>query len=114
MTIDHVRALDVVLSDGSRARLEPVDGAERKRRATAETLEGRIYQALPDLIIANEEIIRAGMPAFWRRACGYRLDPLGGFGGDKSFLLGQFVGGAGGPLGGGNRAPVDPVAQAAP
>ena len=25
MTIDHVRALDVVLSDGSTARLEPVD-----------------------------------------------------------------------------------------
>ena len=67
MTIDHVRALDVVLSDGSRARLEPVDEAERKRRGSAETLEGRIYQALSDLITANEEVIRTGMPGFWRR-----------------------------------------------
>ena len=33
MTIDHVRHLDVVLADGSRARLEPVDEAERARRA---------------------------------------------------------------------------------
>ena len=33
MTIDHVRALDVVLSDGSTARFEPVDDRERARRA---------------------------------------------------------------------------------
>jgi FAD/FMN-containing dehydrogenase/Fe-S oxidoreductase len=98
MTIDHVRALDVVLSDGSRARLEPVDEAERKRRATVETLEGRIYQALPDLIIANEEIIQAGMPRFWRRACGYRLDRLVGFGEDNPFDLAKFVVGAEGTL----------------
>ena len=44
MTIDHVRALDVVLSDGSRATFEPVDDAERERRAAADTLEG---SALP-------------------------------------------------------------------
>ena len=37
MTIDHVRALDVVLSDGSRARFEPVDEAERRRRARRRT-----------------------------------------------------------------------------
>ncbi|MDT7794079.1 MAG: hypothetical protein QOD59_3515, partial [Mycobacterium sp.] len=98
MTIDHVRALDVVLSDGSRARLEPVDEAERKRRATAKTLEGRIYQALPDLILANEEVIRAGMPVFWRRACGYRLDRLVGFGEDNPFDLAKFVVGAEGTL----------------
>ena len=98
MTIDHVRALDVVLSDGSRARLEPVDEAERKRRAMAETLEGRIYQAIPDLVIANEEIIRAGMPAFWRRACGYRLERLAGFGQDNPFDLAKFVVGAEGTL----------------
>ncbi|MFF3575206.1 FAD-binding and (Fe-S)-binding domain-containing protein [Nocardia jiangxiensis] len=98
MTIDHVRALDVVLSDGSRARLEPVDEAERKRRATTQTLEGRIYQALPDLVVANEEIIRAGMPVFWRRAGGYRLDRLVGFGEDNPFDLAKFVVGAEGTL----------------
>ncbi|MEN3265369.1 FAD-binding oxidoreductase, partial [Pseudonocardia sp.] len=113
MTIDHVRALDVVLSDGSRARLEPVDEAERKRRATAETLEGWIYQALPELIIANEEIIRAGMPAFWRRACGYRLDRLVGFGEDNPFDLAKFVVGAEGTLVVVTRALVDLVPKPA-
>ncbi|WP_445162986.1 FAD-binding and (Fe-S)-binding domain-containing protein [Mycobacterium sp. Dal123C01] len=98
MTIDHVRALDVVLSDGSRARLEPVDEVERKRRAAAETLEGSIYRALSQLVIGNEEIVRAGMPAFWRRACGYRLERLVGFGEDNPFDLAKFVVGAEGTL----------------
>ncbi|HET6499552.1 MAG TPA: FAD-binding oxidoreductase, partial [Amycolatopsis sp.] len=98
MTIDHVRALDVVLSDGSRARLEPVDEAERERRASAPTLEGRIYQALPKLVAANEQAIAEGMPVFWRRACGYRLDRLAGFGPDKPFDLSKFVVGAEGTL----------------
>ncbi|MGY2061416.1 FAD-binding oxidoreductase, partial [Nocardia gipuzkoensis] len=80
MTIDHVRALDVVLADGSRARLEPVDEAERARRAAADTLEGRIYQHLPELVRGNEKAVEAGMPAFWRRAGGYRLDRLIGAG----------------------------------
>ena len=113
MTIDHVRALDVVLSDGSRARLEPVDEAERKRRATAETLEGRLYRALPDLVTANEEIITAGMPAFWRRAGGYRLDRLAGFGPGKPFDLAKFVVGAEGTLVVVTRALVDLVPRPA-
>ncbi|MCU1697512.1 MAG: linked oxidase-like protein, partial [Mycobacterium sp.] len=113
MTIDHVRALDVVLSDGSRARLEPVDEAERKRRATAETLEGRIYQGLSDLVGANEQIIQAGMPAFWRRAGGYRLDRLVGFGDDNPFDLAKFVVGAEGTLVIATRALVDLVPKPA-
>ncbi|WP_280442402.1 FAD-binding and (Fe-S)-binding domain-containing protein [Nocardia brasiliensis] len=98
MTIDHVRALDVVLADGSRARLESVDELERKRRAAARTLEGRIYQELSDLVTANADIIEAGMPAFWRRAGGYRLDRLAGFGAEKPFDLAKFVVGAEGTL----------------
>jgi len=98
MTIDHVRALEVILADGSRARLEPVDAAERSRRAAAHTLEGRIYQALPELVAANEQIIRAGMPTFWRRSGGYRLDRLVDLGPDDPFDLAKFVVGAEGTL----------------
>ncbi|MEV0054722.1 FAD-linked oxidase C-terminal domain-containing protein [Saccharopolyspora shandongensis] len=109
MTIDHVRALDVVLADGSCSRFEPVDEAERVRRASAETLEGRIYQALPGLVTANEHVIEAKMPAFWRRACGYRLDRLVGFGPEKPFDLAKFVVGAEGTLVIATRALVDLV-----
>ncbi|WP_327139951.1 FAD-binding and (Fe-S)-binding domain-containing protein [Nocardia sp. NBC_01327] len=98
MTIDHVRALEVVLSDGSHARLDAVDEAERMRRAGAGTLEGLIYHALPKLVRAEEEVIRAGMPVFWRRAGGYRLDRLVDFGEEHPFDLAKFVVGAEGTL----------------
>ncbi|RDI69079.1 FAD-binding and (Fe-S)-binding domain-containing protein [Nocardia pseudobrasiliensis] len=98
MTIDHVRALDVVLADGSRARLEAVDEAERRRRAAADTLEGRIYQQLPEIVRGNEKAVEAGMPAFWRRAGGYRLDRLLGCGGENPFDPAKFVVGSEGTL----------------
>ncbi|MFJ4682782.1 FAD-binding and (Fe-S)-binding domain-containing protein [Streptomyces sp. NPDC088789] len=96
MTIDHVRALDVVLSDGTTARLEPVDETERKRRADLPTLEGRLYRELPPLIRANADAINEGFPDFWRRACGYRLDRLARE--DVPFDLAKFVVGSEGTL----------------
>ncbi|MFF4406697.1 FAD-binding and (Fe-S)-binding domain-containing protein [Streptomyces sp. NPDC001404] len=76
MTVDHVRALDVVLSDATCARLAPVTESERARRAGPSTLEGRIHRDLPRLLAANSRTIAEDFPAFWRRACGYRLDRL--------------------------------------
>ena len=76
MTIDHVRHLDVVLSDGSRARFEPVDDAERARRAARHSLEGRLYAQLPALLARHGRSVREDYPAYWRRAGGYRLDRL--------------------------------------
>ncbi|MFI6535680.1 FAD-binding and (Fe-S)-binding domain-containing protein [Nonomuraea sp. NPDC050547] len=95
MTIDHVRALDVVLADGSTARLEPVSEQERARRAAEPTLEGALYRELPALVRDNAEAIATGFPPFWRRACGYRLDRLAGSG---EFDLAKFVVGAEGTL----------------
>ena len=76
MTIDHVREVEAVLSDGSRARFGPVDEAERRRRADAATLEGEIHRRLPEIVDKNRDAIATGFPAFWRRACGYRLDRM--------------------------------------
>ncbi|AUI59499.1 FAD-binding and (Fe-S)-binding domain-containing protein [Amycolatopsis sp. BJA-103] len=109
MTIDHIRALDVVLADGSTARLEPVSETERVRRAEADTLEGRIYRELPELVTANEDAIAKGMPVFWRRACGYRLDRLSGYGDGNPFDLAKFVVGAEGTLVLATRIEVDLV-----
>ncbi|MET8831937.1 FAD-linked oxidase C-terminal domain-containing protein [Streptomyces sp. NPDC004610] len=107
MTIDHVRALDVVLSDGSTARLEPVDEAERKRRADLPTLEGRLYRDLPPLVHANAAAIAEGFPDFWRRACGYRLDRLARS--DTPFDLAKFLVGSEGTLAIATQALVDLV-----
>jgi FAD/FMN-containing dehydrogenase/Fe-S oxidoreductase len=95
MTIDHVRALDVVLADGTRARLEPVDAAEHARRAELSTVEGRLYRKLPELLRANASAIAKGFPPFWRRAGGYRLDRLAG---ETPFDLAKFVVGSEGTL----------------
>lgn len=95
MTIDHVRALDVVLSDATTAHLAPVDGAERARRAEATTVEGRLYRDLPALVEEQRGAIASGYPGFWRRSGGYRLDRLAA--GD-TFDLATFVVGSEGTL----------------
>ncbi|MGH3354412.1 MAG: FAD-binding and (Fe-S)-binding domain-containing protein [Nocardioidaceae bacterium] len=96
MTIDHVRALDVVLSDGSQARFEPVDEDERARRAQQRTLEGQLYRRLPQIVEGSSRAIAEDFPPFWRRACGYRLDRLADD--DSPFDLAKFVVGAEGTL----------------
>jgi FAD/FMN-containing dehydrogenase/Fe-S oxidoreductase len=88
MTIDHVRELDVVLSDASAARFAPGTPT-----STVDTLEGSLYWELPRLLAANEHAIATGFPEFWRRAGGYRLDRLA-----ADFDLAKFVVGSEGTL----------------
>jgi FAD/FMN-containing dehydrogenase/Fe-S oxidoreductase len=78
MTIDHVLALEVVLSDGSRARLAPLTQAELARQAAAPTLHGVICRELPTLVARSAGAIATGYPRFWRQSGGYRLDRLAG------------------------------------
>ncbi len=89
MTIDHVRELDVVLSDASVATFAP--GA---RPSTSDSLAAALYRELPRLVDANRDAIATGFPEFWRRAGGYRLDRLA----DGPFDLAKFVVGAEGTL----------------
>jgi FAD/FMN-containing dehydrogenase/Fe-S oxidoreductase len=117
MTIDHVRELDVVLSDASRAHLAPVEERLREQRAGRPTLEGRIYRELPAIVRENAEAIAEGFPPFWRRACGYRLDRLPGAArpvtGSTPFDLAKFVVGSEGTLVLATRALVDLVPKPA-
>lgn len=95
MTIDHVRALTVVLADGTVTRLERMDEETRLRRAAEPGLVGEIHTRLPEIVDAHREAIEDGMPPFWRRACGYRLDRMTDPG---DFDLAKFVVGAEGTL----------------
>jgi FAD/FMN-containing dehydrogenase/Fe-S oxidoreductase len=90
MTIDHVRELDVVLSDASTAHFAP--GVDM---STVDTLAGRLYRELPKLLADNREAIATGFPRFWRRAGGYRLDRLAA---DLDLDLAKFVVGSEGTL----------------
>jgi FAD/FMN-containing dehydrogenase/Fe-S oxidoreductase len=94
MTIDHVLALDVVLSDASRSTLGPLTAGELARRAAAPTLDGTICRDLPRLAERHREAIATGFPRFWRQSGGYRLDRLDPAGPD----LAKFVVGSEGTL----------------
>jgi Fe-S oxidoreductase/FAD/FMN-containing dehydrogenase len=77
MTIDHVRELDVVLSDGSAAHFGgPLTAGEWEQHAAKPGLEGGIYRELSALTRASEKAIAGRQSDFWRRAGGYRLDRL--------------------------------------
>src|SRR5262249_51552655 len=73
-TIDHVRRLGAVLSDGSRATFGPVSPAEWDRRAGLRGLEGAAYRRVREVVAANREEIRRRFPRILRRVSGYNLD----------------------------------------
>ncbi|GIJ49181.1 oxidoreductase [Virgisporangium aliadipatigenens] len=75
MTIDHVRALDVVLADGSSVHLG---------QGTAALRDG-----LRDILATHADAIRDGYPKYWRRAGGYRLDRLADSGDLAAFVVGS-------------------------
>jgi FAD/FMN-containing dehydrogenase/Fe-S oxidoreductase len=95
MTVDHVRELDVVLADASRAHFGPLDAEARRRRSEAGTWEGELYRRLPPLLAEHAGAIAGDFPPYWRRAGGYRLDRLAA---DPGFNLAPFVVGAEGTL----------------
>ena len=78
MTIDHVLALEVVLSDASQSAFGPLTGPELLSRAAAPTLDGTICRDLPHIADRHREGIATGFPRFWRQSGGYRLDRLAG------------------------------------
>ena len=107
MTADHVHAMEVILSDGSRVMLENLSEQEFAARADRTGREGAVYRGMHALLSdpAAREIIRRDTPAHWRRCGGYNLDRLAQDG--VSFLadhppgrnLARLVSGAEGTLG---------------
>ena len=75
-TIDHVRGLDVVLSDGGTAHFGPLNGAQLEAKMRGEGLEGQIYRRLFDIGQANRDQVLKRYPKILRRVSGYNLDEL--------------------------------------
>jgi FAD/FMN-containing dehydrogenase/Fe-S oxidoreductase len=98
MTIDHVLALEVVLSDASQSAFGPLTGRELRRRAAAPTLDGIICRDLPDIAGRHREAIATGFPRFWRQSGGYRLDRVGPDARTAGLDLAKFVVGSEGTL----------------
>ncbi|QEH33161.1 Anaerobic glycerol-3-phosphate dehydrogenase subunit C [Aquisphaera giovannonii] len=73
-TVDHVRAVDVVLADGTRAKLGPVSPAELDVLCAREGLLGTAYRTVRDEVAGHRDAIVARFPHILRRVSGYNLD----------------------------------------
>ncbi|MDX1500758.1 MAG: FAD-linked oxidase C-terminal domain-containing protein [Thermoanaerobaculia bacterium] len=78
MTADHVLEMGVILSDGSAARLAPLDARALATKRAGTGLEARITDRLAALVEdpAGREVVLAATPRHWRRCGGYNLDRL--------------------------------------
>ncbi len=77
-TREHVNRLRTVLSDGSIVEFGPVTNEELKQKCTLDTLEGRIYREMLDLLRQHKSLIQDSYPhpEITRRNTGYALDRL--------------------------------------
>ena len=75
-TLDHVRRLGTILSDGSWAEFGPVSSREWERKGALQNLEGAIYRRLQQIVLDNGDEIRRRFPRILRRVSGYNLDVL--------------------------------------
>lgn len=77
-TIDHVLKQNVVLSDGSRTTIGPLDEAGWQQKMRAPGLEGAIYRDVRQLVTEHHDEIHRRFPRLLRRVSGYNLDVLAG------------------------------------
>ncbi len=73
-TLDHVKELNVVLSDASRAHFRQLEGRQLEDKLAGDGLESDIYRSV--LRVARQHIpeIEARYPKIMRRVSGYNLD----------------------------------------
>jgi FAD/FMN-containing dehydrogenase/Fe-S oxidoreductase len=75
-TIDHVRALDVILADGSRSTFGYISPREWAQKGQGTSLEAQAYRQVRDVVAGNREEILKRFPRILRRVSGYNLDAL--------------------------------------
>ena len=83
-TLDHIKELDAILSDGSTAHFGQLTAAGLESRLSAGGLEGNIYRGVLRIAREQKDEIDRTYARIQRRVSGYNLD--------------EFVPGAGGPV----------------
>jgi FAD/FMN-containing dehydrogenase/Fe-S oxidoreductase len=71
-TIDHVRSLRAILSDGKTYDLGPAEWRQQDPR----TFLGRLHQRVRQIVAANADEIERRFPRILRRVSGYNLDAI--------------------------------------
>ncbi len=75
-TVDHIRSLNTILSDGSRATFGPLTPMEYERKLELCTREGNAYRAADLAVRENAAEIAARTPKIMRKVSGYNLAGL--------------------------------------
>ncbi|MBN1631759.1 MAG: anaerobic glycerol-3-phosphate dehydrogenase subunit C [Thermoleophilia bacterium] len=77
-TKDHVRALDLVMADGSAYHAQglELDGPELSAFLAGDTLAARAFAAVLPELRDKEEYIRTNMPRVVKNSCGYRIEAV--------------------------------------
>jgi FAD/FMN-containing dehydrogenase/Fe-S oxidoreductase len=73
-TIDHVRELEAVLSDGAVTHLRPLPVRELETARQGDSVAARAYRTIPALAQAHAAEIERRFPKVLRRVGGYNLD----------------------------------------
>jgi FAD/FMN-containing dehydrogenase/Fe-S oxidoreductase len=73
-TIDHIKALKVLLADGTILNLSQKNPEEWEKLSSQNTQEGLIYKQFREIIFNHAEAIEKAYPKVLRRVQGYPLD----------------------------------------
>ncbi len=69
----YVRELDVVLSDGSRTTVKPLNESELAAKKAQQDLEGKMYRDVSTLLDSNQGEIEKARPTVSKNSAGYAL-----------------------------------------
>ncbi|MDA0264878.1 MAG: FAD-binding protein [Chloroflexi bacterium] len=94
-TLDHIKELDVILSDGTQTHFNPLEARELEAKLSGVGLESDIYRGVRRLAQENAAEIEARYPNIMRRVSGYNLDE---FLTDSPFNMTKMVVGSEGTL----------------
>lgn len=72
-TVDFVRRLKVVLSDGKEYVVKPLSKRELYAKLKKKDFEGQLYRKLHSLIVENQELIASAKPNTTKNSMGYYL-----------------------------------------
>ncbi|MDE2779479.1 MAG: FAD-binding protein [Chloroflexota bacterium] len=94
-TLDHIKEVNVVLSDATRAHFQTLEPHELETRLRGEGLESDIYRGVLHIARENLTEIETRYPKIMRRVSGYNLDS---FLGEEPVNLAKMVVGSEGTL----------------
>jgi FAD/FMN-containing dehydrogenase len=70
---DYILSLKMIIADGNEMEIKPLSAKELIKKQSQNNFEGEIYRKLPDLLIANYNLIQKSKPDVNKDATGYWL-----------------------------------------